>query len=780
MRRKCLYYVDAGRFRAFARYVLGDETNMGATHEGKMPRLVLSLVVVIAMVLGLVPGAGLGKALADDIEGSPIAPAELQTAAETYPLWVGETQVTSTNLKGQGWSFTPAANGNPATLTLSGFSYTGPGHAETLQDYDGEWDYYRYAPIFWNADSALVVELEGESSVVVTADPAGGTTGGSTDEDEGPTYRYCGVFCAGSLTVRGTGSLSANAGDLEDGDAGIYAKGDVSIEGGSVSATGYDYGIYSYEGTIAIGANAGTVTAETTGGADSIHGISAEYGDVRIDGGTVTAKGYRGISSGGDIVINDGEVSAQCTVPASYTTSIRVPCGIAYENGTLTVNGGTLTAKGHQFGIYTVRHPSSGETELVPGIVINGGSVVVESRESESSGIGLNGCIMTVTGGSVQAIGSGDKAYGVSANNSLGKSGNGSLVIEEGVASFVAQGPAGAINADTSVTNAVFGLGYSDVAGTEGKTLIAAGTEGKTSLEASAEGKDLSGYKRVLFPAAEASVTTPPEGKSLPYTGKPQELVTAGEASGGTMQYSLDGKAYAAELPTATDPGEYAIYYKVAGDASHIDSQAQTVTSTIAEKAYPVPTMSNSKGSAFASQTDEITYTVNQEVPGWATSVRTWVDLENVLQYTVDDGGVTVTSDGVALSSAKVSIDGQRLTVAIDDATALRGKTIQITYKAKLRSGANLDPYLNAEGNIASVPYQAHTSFDGESKVVSSQVENVKFRVSAASGSSASSAGATKSSLAKTGDAMSYAVPAALAELAAAMLALAARRRMRD
>jgi LPXTG-motif cell wall-anchored protein len=263
-----------------------------------------------------------------------------------------------------------------------------------------------------------------------------------------------------------------------------------------------------------------------------------------------------------------------------------VPCAIACEHGALTVNGGTVTAKGHQYGIYAVRYPSSGETELVPSIAINGGSVVAESRESESSGIGINGCIMTVKGGSVQASGNGDKAYGVSANNSLGKSGSGLLVIEEGVASFVAQGPAGAINADTSVKNAVAGFGYSDDAGTEGKTPIAV----------NAEGADLSGYKRVLFPAAAASVTTPPAGKKLSYTGKPQELVTEGAASGGTMLYSLDGKAYAAELPTATDPGEYTVYYKVAGDASHVDSQMQTVTSTIAEKAYPAPTTSNSAG----------------------------------------------------------------------------------------------------------------------------------------------------------------------------------------
>lgn len=568
---------------------------MGAIRKGKMSRIALGLAVAITMVLGLMPGAGVGHALADDSGTGRFAAAEMQAVDVTYPLWVGEMQVTSTNLQGQGWSFTPAANGNPATLTLSGYSYTGPGHVETLQDYDGEWDYYRHAPIFWNADSALVVELAGESSIVVTADSAGGNASeGADEEDEDPTHRYCGIFCAGNLTVRGTGSLAANAGGIEDGDAGIYAKGDVNIEGGSVSATGYDYGIYSYEGAIVIGANAGEVTAETTGGERSLSGINAEYDDVRIDGGTVAAKGYRGISVGGDIVVNGGEVSAQCSVPESYTTSIRVPCGIACDYGTLTVNGGSLTAKGHQYGIYAVRYPSSGETELVPGIVINGGSVVAESRESESSGIGINGCIMTVKGGSVQAAGSGDKAYGVSANDSLGKSGNGLLVVEEGIASFIAQGPAGAINADTSVKNSVAGLGYSDVAGTEGKTTIAV----------SAQGQDLSGSKRAVFPAPVAFVTTPPAGKNLPYTGKPQELVTAGAANGGIMRYSLDGKTYSAELPCATEPGEYTIYYKVAGDVSHVDSQAQAVTSTIAAK-------DNSAGGSNPAKTgDTMSYAV--------------------------------------------------------------------------------------------------------------------------------------------------------------------------
>ncbi|MBQ9042981.1 MAG: hypothetical protein IJ111_09250 [Eggerthellaceae bacterium] len=488
---------------------------MAAMFEGKLTKLALGLLVVIAVALGLTLGAGFEKALADDAGGSNLAAAEMQVADVAYPLWVGEEQVTSDNLEGQGWVFAPAANGNPATLTLNGYNYTGAGHVETLQDYDGDWDYLCHAAIFWNDDDMLVIKLEGENNVTVTADStdtrasegiadeedAGADEDDEGEEDEDPYHRYHGIFCAGNLTLTGTGSLAANGGDMVDGVAGIYAKGNMSIEEGSISAVSYESGICSYEGTIAIGANAGTVAADTTGGIDSMYGIYAEGGDVVIEGGTVAARGYRGISAGSDITINGGEVSAQCTVAA---TSVLVTTGIASEHGTLTVNGGTVVAKGHQYGIYAEHFAEEGETELVDGIVINGGDVVTESAGSESSGIGINGCTMAVKGGSVRAIGSGDKAFGVSAINSSGESNRGSLVIGEGVASFIAQGPAGAINADTSVTNAVPGFGYADVDGTKGETAIAI----------NAEGQVLDGYKRVLFPAAKASATTKPTSKS--------------------------------------------------------------------------------------------------------------------------------------------------------------------------------------------------------------------------------------------------------------------------
>ncbi|MBR3226556.1 MAG: InlB B-repeat-containing protein [Atopobiaceae bacterium] len=216
--------------------------------------------------------------------------------------------------------------------------------------------------------------------------------------------------------------------------------------------------------------------------------------------------------------------------------------------------------------------------------------------------------------------------------------------------------------------------------------------------------------------------------------------------------------------------------YKVEGD--------HTFTAEWARGDYPIPTVSNSRGGTFTSTSQEITYTVSQEVPDYANSLRTWVDLEDVLSLTTDE--VTVqTEDGTAIGSdvARVSIDGQKITVTVDDATSLRGKTLKFSYKAKLRSDADLSPYMNAEGNTASVPYQAHTVFDGnENDVKHSKVEHVNFRVSKSPSGSSSTKTASSgrsssgSTLAKTGDPTPF-VPAAMMAASGASLALTGRKR---
>ena len=86
---------------------------------------------------------------------------------------------------------------------------------------------------------------------------------------------------------------------------------------------------------------------------------------------------------------------------------------------------------------------------------------------------------------------------------------------------------------------------------------------------------------------ANAALTTIPTAvANLVYTGGAHDLITAGVADGGTMQYKLGGNGtWSSDIPTATNAGEYTVYYKVLGDDNHSDIAEANVTIGIAKAA---------------------------------------------------------------------------------------------------------------------------------------------------------------------------------------------------
>jgi len=100
----------------------------------------------------------------------------------------------------------------------------------------------------------------------------------------------------------------------------------------------------------------------------------------------------------------------------------------------------------------------------------------------------------------------------------------------------------------------------------------------------------------------DATVTKAPTAKSLTYTGSAQELVTAGEATGGEMQYALGTateatQPYTTSIPTATDAGTYYIWYMVKGDTNYSDSVANCVVSKIRAQISKTVTFKVANGS---------------------------------------------------------------------------------------------------------------------------------------------------------------------------------------
>lgn len=88
----------------------------------------------------------------------------------------------------------------------------------------------------------------------------------------------------------------------------------------------------------------------------------------------------------------------------------------------------------------------------------------------------------------------------------------------------------------------------------------------------------------IMIAKAAAQVTAPTAKTGLTYSGEAQTLVNAGSADGATMAYKLDGGEYTSELPTATNAGEYKVYYKFTAEDNYtVDETESQLTVTIAK-----------------------------------------------------------------------------------------------------------------------------------------------------------------------------------------------------
>ncbi len=324
---------------------------------GGLPRLVLSLFVTLATVMGMCPTVSIAEEVMAESEGKPAVevttegnadasqkegteePA-LHTQTDLYDLWVGGVQVTSDNMSGQGWRFAPASGQTPAALTLDGANIT-TGHVIQEENVNKSYG------IHYTGTDLLTIEVASDSTVDVSGQNADVTAG---------------IYCESSgLTITGAGKLTVKG--KPEGD-GISAEQNVTIDKGVVD-TGGNSAIIAREGGVVIN-NGSTVEAN-----GSINGTT-----VTIDGGTVKAssKGF-GIS-GHSVTIRGGEVTVTAT--AIYMQDELKGYGIgAYlkgeEPGRVTITGGTVSATGYDncFGIYA-------QNQEIGGIV-KPGTVMIDS-----------------------------------------------------------------------------------------------------------------------------------------------------------------------------------------------------------------------------------------------------------------------------------------------------------------------------------------------------------------------------------------------------------------
>ena len=136
--------------------------------------------------------------------------------------------------------------------------------------------------------------------------------------------------------------------------------------------------------------------------------------------------------------------------------------------------------------------------------------------------------------------------------------------------------------------------------------------------------------------------------KDLVYSGEPQELVEAGGAEGGEIQYGLGTKTeapeeFSADIPTGTDAEKYYVWYKVVGEEGRegIDPQYIGAKVTIAPKQIQMNI--DEKYTITVGDTIKLSPTIDMNLP--ATFNFYTSDDEDVISVT-KDGDVTGLQEG--------------------------------------------------------------------------------------------------------------------------------------
>ncbi len=318
----------------------------------------------------------------------------------SYPVWVGNTQVTEKNKDdilddGGKAKYNPETN----TLTLNNPTVSGS-HNNGMICYNP------------GPDDPDLLKITG-SATINDGNTKVGILGIESSIELNGTFDIAGTewgIGAWNITVSG-GTVTAHG-----GESGISSYKEITISGGTVNATGdAKYGIESEESSVTI--SGGTVN--TTG---RTNGIIATEGSIAISGGKVTAKALvpyesAAISAGKDITISGGTVTAQ-----DGNNGIRALNGtVSIENGTEKVlaDGTTYSIRADSISIgddMMIKEPEDGtveKDEFDANVIMDGSSVanhaLIVPKETVTFTVTFNANGHGTTPAS-QTINSGEKA----------------------------------------------------------------------------------------------------------------------------------------------------------------------------------------------------------------------------------------------------------------------------------------------------------------------------------------------------------------------------------
>lgn len=396
----------------------------------------------------------------------------------------------------------------------------------------------------------------------------------------------------GTINISG-GNVTAKGGDYGAGIGGGKSQdgGNITISGGTVNATGGLNGA-----SIGRGYNGNSGTFETTASGKAIikaksitdqsnksswSGIIFErstggvYGDQTLssaftvesgknlliaEGATLTTQGK--LTNNGNIYV-DGTLSGSVSGYVYYRLSLT---NCTASSGTSTYSGNTYAAQGDSITL----------TSTTPaGYKFDSWSVTPGSVTISNNSFTMPGSAVAVTANTTQMVKITQQPEGKSVTYG-----------ESVTLSVTAENP----SSNTTEITYQWYKGNGRLSGETNATLTLSKPGAGTNYyycEVTYGGRTIkSNTATVTVDEADSTVTKAPAAVgNLVYNGSAQELVTPGTATGGTMQYaSSENGSYSDVIPTGTNAGSYTVWYKVAGDSNHNDSNLYYVTVAIDPK----------------------------------------------------------------------------------------------------------------------------------------------------------------------------------------------------
>ena len=296
----------------------------------KSMRKTLSLLLCLVLVLGMLPVGTLAT------EAEPLQVVATPDEASSMTVYVNGVDVKDIDAEDDTISWNEETN----TLTLN--------NASILNE-NGN---YKGSGIYAVGSDTLILELVGDNTVE-------GKFNGQIQTENGwyknvdDIFANAAISTVGDLVIRGEGSLTAtdleyipdeNSGGIPGRSAGIYAGGELTIEGGNITAVSQ------------------TACNRYIGSSGIISGDYDSIGSMTVSGGNVSGTGLSsGIASVGDITVSGGNVNATGTdkdacgmnlfqvEDAPLLPSLRISGGRVELQGSSKATDGLLDCGGYDY-----------------------------------------------------------------------------------------------------------------------------------------------------------------------------------------------------------------------------------------------------------------------------------------------------------------------------------------------------------------------------------------------------------------------------------------------